>query len=91
MNPNDFLKEQIIAISKAGAYDAIAPKMAELQEENTVLRSENAQLKIRLKGALDMCHALKDAFNETKPEGAQMFELSGNTWDKDADDIKDVL
>lgn len=32
------LHEQIINISKAGAYDALAPKFKELQEENEKLK-----------------------------------------------------
>lgn len=34
----DTFQEQLIAISKAGAYDAIAPQVKELQEENKRLR-----------------------------------------------------
>lgn len=84
---SDFMHDQIIAISKAGAYDAIAPKMAELQEENAALKSENAQLKIRLKGALEMLEAFKEAWNKVKPEGAQVFELSPIF---NQDDLKDI-
>jgi regulator of replication initiation timing len=85
MNNKDFFQDQIIAISKACAYDAIAPKLDELGKENAILRSENAQLKIRLKGSQEMCEALKEAFNSVRPEGAQTFELTDNN------DLKDVL
>lgn len=34
----DLMHTQIVAISKAGAYDAIAPKLGELQEQNNNFR-----------------------------------------------------
>jgi len=38
MNNNDFLHEQIINISKAGAYDIISKQVGELKEQNTTYR-----------------------------------------------------
>ena len=34
----DWARDQIVAISKAGAYDAIAPRVGELQEQNNNFR-----------------------------------------------------
>ena len=78
----DILFEQMTAISKAGAYDAIAPDYAKVKEENI-------QLKARVK-------YLEELINEYHLK--TMINLSGGKVDQflkeqteDKDDIKNVL
>ena len=64
----DDLLNQIVNISKAGAFDIVS-------KHNQELQAENAQLKIKLKGAEERIKALKDFINDVKPKDAINAEL----------------
>lgn len=92
----DTFQDQLIAISKAGAYDAIQPEYQRLQQENAQLKDrvkylENLIAEYTLKMKVNLSGGKVDEFlssqlGETDKEIED--ELSrGN----DPDDIKDVL
>lgn len=78
----DFLFEQMTAISKAGAYDAIAPEYSRLQ-------AENAQLKDRVKFLEELINEytlkMKANLSGGKVESFLKEQLN------DPDDLKNVL
>jgi hypothetical protein len=71
----DILFEQMTAISKAGAYDAILPKYQEMQVTIVNLEAERDILKIELKAERELLQAYKDAFNELRPKDAEVIPL----------------
>jgi len=101
MNKNNFadtFQDQLIAISKAGAYDAMQPEYERLQKENARLKSTIAELEIKLKFEKEMVVALKDLINEVRPSDATTFQLSETDKEiedelnqKNEDDLRDVL
>lgn len=68
MNIFDNLSEQIVNISKAGAFDIVSKQVQELT-------AENAELKIKLAGAEKRIEALKEFINDVRPKDAKVIEM----------------
>ena len=79
---NDFLHDQIIAISKAGAYDAIQPEYMRLIEENATLRKRVQYLEELINE-----YTLKMKANLSGGKVSEFLKEQIT----DNDDIKDVL
>lgn len=71
----DILFEQMTAISKAAAYDAILPKYQEMQETIAKLEWERDVLKIKLKAETALLNAYKAFVNEIRPKDAEVIPL----------------
>lgn len=65
----DNLFEQLTQITKASACEI-------LREQQIILLSENAELKIKLKGSEERIQALKDFINDVRPSNAISAEMS---------------
>lgn len=94
-NP-DVLFEQMTAISKASAYDAILPKYQEMQETIAKLEWERDVLKIKLKAESALLEAYKAFVNEIRPKDAEVIPLGEVDQEieeelNNRDDIKNVL
>jgi hypothetical protein len=94
-NP-DVLFEQMTAISKAAAYDAILPKYQEMQETIAKLEWERDVLKIKLKAESALLEAYKAFVNEIRPKDAEVIPLGEVDQEienelNNRDDIKNVL
>jgi hypothetical protein len=88
--------EQMTAISKAGAYDAILPKYQEMQETIAKLEWERDVLKIKLKAESALLEAYKAFVNEIRPKDAEVLPLGEVNQEienelNNRDDIKNVL
>jgi len=82
---DNFLNEQILNISKAGAYDAIFPKYKQMQEELAAVKHERDLLQIELKWANERIKIYQQFINDVRPEDATVIELAPNQ-----DDLKEL-
>jgi hypothetical protein len=62
--------EQAAQITKAHGFDILAKQVGELKQEN-------AELKIKLKGAEERIKALKEFINDVRPKEATVIEMGG--------------
>jgi len=94
-NP-DVLFEQMTAISKAAAYDAILPKYQEMEVDIIKLKGENEQLKIQLKYANERIRIHQEFINEVRPKDAELIPLGAVDQEiedelNNRDDLQNVL
>ena len=61
--PKDNLYEQIVNISKAGAYDVVSQQVIELKEENDILRSRVKELENLI---IEYTEKMSNNLNQTK-------------------------
>jgi hypothetical protein len=95
-NP-DTLFEQITAISKAGAYDAIAPEYAKVKEENIQLKARVKYLEelineYTLKMKANLSGGKVDSFLKDQVKDYNWSEVEQEIEDEmnSKDDLKDI-